>query len=123
MDPIRDWPGLKALALSLNLPQVTEAAPWGNPCLKAHGKMWAWWSPYIDAAVVKCGFEEREALMAADPETFVLHPHYTAHPYVLVAAGRIDPDWMRARLVRAWRDAAPKRWLKDWDAAQGTPGA
>ncbi len=104
MDPIRTWPELKALALSLNLPQVTEDTPWGNPCLKAHGKMWAWWSPYVDAAVVKCGFDEREALMAADPQTFVLHPHYT---------------WMRARLLRSWRDAAPKRWLKAWDAEQG----
>ena len=116
---IRTWPELRALALALDLPKVTEAAPWGNPCLKAHGKMWAWWSPYIDAAVFRCDHQEREMLMQADPETFVLHPHYAAHPYVLVAAGRIDPDWARARLARAWREAAPKRWLKQWDAGGG----
>lgn len=118
-DRIENWPELKALALSLSLPGVTEAAPWGNPCLKAHGKMWAWWSPYIDAAVFHAHPDEREMLMAADPETFVLHPHYVAHPYVLVRAGRIDPGWARARLLARWREAAPKRWLKDWDAAHG----
>ena len=57
-------------------------------------------------------------LMQADPETFFLHPHYVAHALVLVRAGRIDPDWARARLIRQWRDAAPKRWLKAWDAGQ-----
>lgn len=116
---IADWPALKALALSLNLPQVTEAAPWGNLCLKAHGKMWCWWSPYVDAAVFRMGREERETMIAADPATFTLHPHYAAHDLVLVRAGRIDEDWARARLTRAWREAAPKRWLKDWDAGRG----
>lgn len=109
---------LRDLALSLNLPEVTHANPWGYPCLKAHGKMWCWWSPYVDAAVFKASFDEREMLIAADPDTFLLHPHYAAHALALVRAGRIDPEWARARLLRDWRDAAPKRWLKAWDAAQ-----
>lgn len=114
---IRDWPGLKALALSLDLPEVTVAHPWGNEALKAHGKMWCWWSPYADAAVFRADRDEREMLMQAEPETFFLHPHYAAHPLVLVRAGRIDPGWATARLVRDWRAHAPKRWLKAWDAA------
>ena len=109
---------LRDLALSLDLPQVTHATPWGNPCLKAHGKMWVWWSPYVDAAVFKASRDEREMLMAADPDTFMLHPHYAAHNLMLVRAGRIDPDWARARLLRDWREAAPKRWLKAWDAGR-----
>lgn len=114
---IRDWPGLRALALSLGLPEVTVAHPWGHECLKAHGKMWAWWSPYVDAAVFRCDRSEREMLLHADPDTFALHPHYAPHDLVLVRAGRIDPGRARARLIRQWRDAAPKRWLKAWDAA------
>ncbi|WP_225029474.1 MmcQ/YjbR family DNA-binding protein [Xinfangfangia pollutisoli] len=115
---IADWPGLKAVALALDLPQVTLATPWGHEALKAHGRMWCWWSPYADAAVFRADPDEREMLMAADPETFFLHPHYAPHALVLVRAGRIDPGWARARLVRDWRAAAPKRWLKDWDQAQ-----
>lgn len=112
---IADWPALKSFALSLNLPQVTLAHPWGNECLKAHGKMWCWWSPYVDAAVFRASQEEREMLRAADPDTFTLHPHYAPHSLILVRAGRIDPAWARPRLIRDWRDAAPKRWLKEWD--------
>ena len=113
---IQTYPELRDLALSLHLPEVTEATPWGNPCLKAHGKMWCWWSPYVDAAVFRASRDEREMLLDADPDTFTLHPHYAAHDLILVRAGRIDPVWARARLLQQWRDAAPKRFLKAWDA-------
>lgn len=118
---LRDWPELKAFALGLGLPEVFETTAWNNPCLKAHGKMWCWWSPYVDAAVFRAVKEEREMLIAADPETFLLHPHYAPHNLVLVQAGRIDEGWARARLIRHWRDVAPKRWLKAWEDAQGAP--
>lgn len=112
---IHTWDQLKTLGLSLGLPQVAVATSWGNENLKAHGKMWTWWSPYIEAAVFKGPIEEREMLMQADPATFVLHPHYAKHNLILVAAGRIDPAWAEARLRSTWRDMAPKRFLKDWD--------
>jgi hypothetical protein len=115
---ISDWPTLKAFALGLNLPMITIDYPWGNEALKAHGKMWCWWSPYMDAAVFKCGKDEREMLLDADPDTFALHPHYAPHNLILVRAGRIHPDWARARLIAQWREAAPKKWLRDWDAGQ-----
>lgn len=116
---ITAWPQLKALALSLGLPEVTEAFPWGHEVLKAHGKMWCWWSPLVDGAVFRSPVDEREILLAADPDTFFLHPHYRNSPLVLVRPGRIDPDWAQARLRSDWRALAPKRWLKTWDATQG----
>ncbi len=117
-DPIRAWPDLRALALSLNLPRVEDAVSWGHPNLKAHGKMWCWWSPYIDAAIFKGSIEEREALRDADPQTFVMHEHYRNSGCLLVAAGRIDRGWAEARLRRTWEDMAPKRWLATWKAGQ-----
>jgi hypothetical protein len=116
---IATWPDLRALALSLDLPQVVDAVNWGNPNLKAHGKMWVWWSPYVEAGVFKGSIDEREMLRDADPATFLHHPHYANHGLILVAAGRIDPDWSAARLQRIWEELAPKRWLRDWKA--GTP--
>lgn len=84
--------------------------------------MWVWWSFYIDAAVFKCDFDEREMLLQADPDTFLLHPHYAPYKLILVQGGHIDPAWARPRLIRQWRIAAPKRWLKDWDASKnGAP--
>jgi len=118
---IASWPDLREFALGLNLPEVTLATPWGHEALKAHGKLWCYWSPYVDAAVFKADREERDMLMQADPDTFCLHPHYAPHPLILVRAGRIDPAWARPRLIRHWRDSAPKRWLKAWDAANPQP--
>ncbi len=115
---IQTYQELRDFAVGLGLPMVEDSTTWGNPCLKAHGKLWTWWSPYVDAAIFKCDHDEREMLLQADPETFVLHPHYKAHKLILVRGGRIDPAWAKVRLIRQWRDAAPKRWLKAWDAEQ-----
>ncbi len=115
---INNWTELRELALSLDLPEVTDAVSWGNPNLKAHGKMWTWWSPMIDAAVFKGSIEEREFLLEADPETFVMHPHYANSGVILVAGGKIDPEWAKARLLSTWRNQAPKRFLKAFDAEQ-----
>jgi hypothetical protein len=116
---ISSYAELRALALSLGLPEVEDSTAWGKSCLRAHGKMWVWWSPYVDAAVFKAGKDERDMLISADPETFLVHPHYAPHDLVLVRAGRLDPGWAIARLTAQWRAAAPKRWLKAWDAGQG----
>jgi hypothetical protein len=114
---IHSRPQLKSLALSLNLPEVTHDFPWDNECLKAHGRMWCCWSPYVDAAVFRASRDEGEMLLAAAPKPYTLHPHYEPHNLILVRAGRIDEGWAKARLTRQWRDAAPERWLKAWDAA------
>ena len=114
---IRDWAELKAFAQSLDLPRITLEHPWGNEALKAHGRMWCWWSPFEDAAVFRAARDEREMLMEADTETFFLHPHYRNHDLVLVRAGRIDPDWARPPPPRAGGPAAPRGWVREWDAA------
>lgn len=113
---INDWTELRALALSLNLPHVGDAVSWGRPNLKAHGKMWTWWSPMIDAAVFKGSIDEREMLISVDPETFVMHDHYRASNVILVAKGRVDPEWAKQRLLQSWRDMAPKKVLKEFDS-------
>lgn len=113
------WERLRDLARSLDLPGVTDAVSWGQPNLKAHGKMWCWWSPHEDAPVFKTSFEERDFLCEADPETFFFTAHYRSYPMVLVRPDRLDPDWARARLLQAWKDMAPKKVLKAWEASRG----
>lgn len=115
---IKEWTELRELALSLKLPQVVDAVSWGNPNLKAHGKMWTWWSPMIDAAIFKCSIDEREMLISVDPDTFVMHDHYKRSNVVLVAGGRIDPEWAKVRLTQTWRDMAPKKVLHAFDAGE-----
>jgi hypothetical protein len=117
-DRAPDWSRIKALALGLGLPGVEETTSWGEPTLKAHGKLWVWWSPNEDAPVFKVPFEEREILIEAEPETFFVTPHYRGHPLVLVRPGKLDLDWARANLIRVWRAGAPKRVLKAYDEQQ-----
>lgn len=119
MCAVKDWPELRELALSLGLPNVVDAVSWGHPNLKAHGKMWAWWSPTENAPVFKVPFEERDMLCEADPATFFFTAHYRNHPLVLVRPQRLDPEWAKMVLMRSWREMAPKRVLKAWDAGQG----
>jgi len=116
---IETWEALRAFALRLGLPRVEDATSWGNPVLKAYGKFWCWWSPYIEAGLFKCDKDERDMLRAVDPETFPFHAHYEVHNLILVSVGRIDPDWAEVRLIRTWREMAPQQFLKAWDAEHG----
>lgn len=112
---------LRNLALALGLPGVAEAVSWGQPCLKAHGKLWFFWSPTENAPVFKVSYEERDFLVETDPETFFFTDHYRNHPLVLARPDRIDKAWVEANLRRVWRELAPKRFLKKWDEASTAP--
>lgn len=108
---------MRDLALSLDLPGVTEAVSWGQPCLKAHGKLWFFWSPTENAPVFKVPFEERDMLVEADPDTYFYTDHYRNYELVLARPDRLDLAWARENLARVWRKQAPKRLLKAFDAA------
>jgi hypothetical protein len=112
-----DWERIKKAALSLGLPQVEETMTWNEPALKAHGKLWVWWSPSEDAPVFKVPFEEREILVEVDPDTFFYTPHYRNSPMVLVRPEKLKIDWAKKNLLEVWRVQAPKRFLKAFDAA------
>jgi hypothetical protein len=112
------WDRLVRLAMGLGLPNVEATTSYGEPALKAHGKLWVWWSPSEDAPVFKVPIEEREVLLEAEPETFFVTPHYRDHPMVLVRPEKIDPDWVRHNLARVWRAQAPKRVLQACDEAR-----
>jgi hypothetical protein len=113
-----DWDRLKSLALGLGLPGVEETTSWGQPVLKAHARLWVWWSPHADAPVFKVPFEEREMLVEVDPDTFFFTPHYKGHQLVLVRPEKLDLEWAKANLIRVWRAQAPKRVLKAYDAGR-----
>jgi len=48
-------------------------------------------------------FEERDEMMAADPETYYITDHYLKYPGVLVRLSRVHPDALRDLLGRARR--------------------
>jgi hypothetical protein len=111
-----EWDRIKAIALALKLPGVEETVSMRQPTLKAHGKLWVWWSPHEDTVVFKVPIEERELLIGAEPATFFVTPHYRGSDLILAHPELINPDWVRSNLLRVWRELAPKRVLRAFDA-------
>ena len=107
---------MKALALSLGLPDVTEAVSWGQPCLKVNRKLWFFWSPKENAPVFKVSFDERDLLVETRPDVYFYTDHYRNHELVLARPERVDRDWIRENLTRVWRSLAKKSDVKEVDA-------
>ena len=93
--------------LGLALPDAEESTMYGVPALKVRGHMFVCMASHKSAEpntlVALVGFEERTALIAADPETYYLKDHYLNHPSVLVRLSRIRPDALEDLLLKAWR--------------------
>jgi hypothetical protein len=107
-------------ALVMAFPEVTEGTSYGYPSYKAFGKFFTRLRSQDASMVVGCvPIDERELLCELDPDTFHFTAHYKDYPYVLVRIASVEPDQLKSFLTRAWRKNAPKRWLKDYDKAQG----
>ena len=93
--------------IGLGLPGVEESTSWGQPALKAGGKMFACVPSHksVDAGslVVMVDFERREELLAEAPGTYYLKEHYVNYPCVLVRLSRIRGEALRDLVTGAYR--------------------
>jgi hypothetical protein len=69
-----------------------------------------------ESIAVKIEPGEREALVAMQPETFVVTPHYENHPWVIVRLASVDPEELDELLTEAWRMTASKTLRAKFDA-------
>jgi hypothetical protein len=97
---------VRRLALSLN--SVEEGTSYGTPAFKVGGKLIARLKEDGESLVVGTTFEEREEMMAAEPETYYITDHYLEYPWVLVRLSRVRLDVLRDLLNRAFRLASAK---------------
>lgn len=97
-------------ALILSLPEVEDGITHGEPSFKVAGRFLTWLRPRLDDSIVVHldNRDERELLIEMAPETFHFTEHYRDHPIVLARIATVDPDWLRARLTRRWREQAPR---------------
>ncbi len=61
--------------------------------------------------VVRCPIDEKEMLMAAEPELYFETEHYKGWPAVLMRLEVADKARITARLERAWEMHATKRMI------------
>ncbi len=99
-------------ALALALPGVEEGTSYGKPSLKLGGRFFTRVRAEDGAAVLQdVPHDERDALIAAEPEIWFYTDHYRNYPMVLCRLAAATRDHVRGLLERSWRLRAPKRLL------------
>ena len=106
-------------AIVMAFPGTEKGVSYGRPSYKLNGKFFTRLRRE-DASVVlmDVSFDEREMLMEAEPGTFHLTPHYKDYPCVLARIDSLHPGSFRNFLERRFRKVAPKKLVKDYDAAR-----
>jgi hypothetical protein len=100
--------------VALTFPNVEESTSYGTPALKVKGKLFVRWrnEEDPDTIVLKMPFDQREELMAADPETYFITDHYRNYPWVLVRLSKVHPDALHELLRIGYGNALPARRLR-----------
>ena len=99
--------------MGLRLPDVEESTAFGTPALKVCGQLLA--CPAINKSaepgsiVVRIAFDQRDELIAGDPDVYYLTDHYRPYPSVLVRLARIRPDALQDLLGMAWKFVTTKK--------------
>ncbi len=107
--------------IALRLPGSYEQASFGGrPSWRTKPRMFTWIRDDPEALVVWVeSFEDKDALISAEPDTFFTTSHYDGQPIVLVNLDSVDDDEADELITESWRLRAPRSLLKAWDDAQG----
>jgi hypothetical protein len=107
---------LKKIALSF--PEANEKPSYGKPSYFIAKKFFTRLRKEDNSLVVVVdGMDQRDMMLEMDPTTYHITDHYKDYPAVLVRMDRITPDELRTMLERRWRKIAPKKLLKEIEAA------
>lgn len=78
---------------------------YGSRALKLGGRLVACMASHKSAEpgtlVLRTTFEQREAMVTEEPETYYVKPHYETFPVVLIRLSRVSRDAMRDLLCGA----------------------
>jgi hypothetical protein len=107
-------------AIVMAFPMTEKGVSYGRPSYKVNGKFFTRLRREDECMVImEVGFDEREMLMEAEPGTFHFTAHYKDYPAVLARIATLHPGSLKAFLERRWRKVAPKKLVKEYDAAHG----
>jgi len=99
--------------IGLELPDVVDATVRDAAALKLRGRLLACQAVHKSAEpnslMIRVGFDERERLLAAGPDTFYMTDHYVKYPSILVRLARIDRATLTEVLQAGWRFMMEKR--------------
>jgi hypothetical protein len=92
--------------MALGLRGAEERPSYGTPGFRVNNELFLRFHQDGESLVVRCDFEQRKQLMAADPSTYYITDHYLNYEWVLVSRSRVHPDALRDLLNMAHAAAA-----------------
>jgi hypothetical protein len=95
--------------IALRLPGVEEGTSYGTPALKVKKQLFVRLREEGDVIVLKMPFDQREALMAEEPEKYYITDHYLKYEWVLVRLAKVGEEELRDLVKGAYRAALPKK--------------
>lgn len=111
-------------AICLSFPGVEEGTSYGRPSFLVNKKFLTRLRGEDDSVVLlEVGFDEREMLIEAEPQTFHFTAHYKDYPAVLARIATLHPGSFTNFLERRWRKVAPKALIKARDAERPAEGS
>jgi hypothetical protein len=107
-------------AMALDLPETAEVPAWeGEPTFRVNNKIFVMGHPDTAWVSLKCTRDDQAELIAMDPETYRMASYVGRFGWAEVNLRRVSKADLRALIVDSWRQIAPKRLVKAYDAANG----
>lgn len=105
--------------IALSFAEAHEKQSYGSPAVFVAKKFFTRLRKEDNSAVlIVHDMEHRNMMLELDPQTYHITAHYKDYPAVLVRMERISADELKIMLERRWRQIAPKKVLRDFDAEQ-----
>lgn len=109
--------------IALSLPETTERLSYGTPGFRVQDRLFARIHDEPGVLVVWLGSqEEKQALLAAEPERLFTTAHYDGHPSVLVRLAVVDEELLTELLDEAWKARASARLRAGHASPRGATG-
>src|SRR5687768_18620735 len=100
--------------LALGFPEATESAPLGVPEFRVRTKAFATLGyPEGERGTVKLTPGEQAEYMASEPHAFLAKGPRGRRGWTVVHLAEADFEMLRAALVAAWRNAAPRQLVRE----------
>lgn len=104
------------LAMGAALPGIEEGKSYGTRAIKVKGKLIVRLKEDGETIVLKTTFVVRDILMHEQPTVFYVTDHYRDGPWVLVRLKSIKKKQMTELLESAWRENAPPKVVREFEA-------
>jgi hypothetical protein len=107
--------------IAMSLPGSFEQPSYGGrPSWRTKQRMFTWIREDPEALVVWVGsVDEKEVLLASDPQVFFTIDHYDGYPIVLISLDQVERDEATELITESWRIRAPKKLVKEFDESGG----